>query len=184
MKKSLVYFLAPIVGLIIFGAIYWNFSSGYEATEAAKTLKIKQEKDAKLLKQAKDNEQAIKEANIAQEHRKAERAIKEAKDKADHDARQAAVDAKEKAYRDQDKFAKQVDRLEKDVKTEKDAIAKLEEDKKKSADELIFLRVYVRQADENVKSLKLVLDKISAADSAARAAAAAAAAAEAAKKNS
>ena len=53
MKKSLVYFLAPIVGLIIFGAIYWNFSSGYEATEAAKTLKIKQEKDAKLLKQAK-----------------------------------------------------------------------------------------------------------------------------------
>ena len=183
MKKSLVYFLGPIAGLIIFGAIYWNFSSGYEAKEAAKTLAVKQEKEAKLLKQAKDNEEAIKEANIAQEHRKAERAIKEAKDKADHDARQAAVDAKEKAYRDQDKYAKQVERLERDIKSEKEAIAKLEEDKKKSADELAFLRIYVRQADENVKSLKLVLDKISAADAASRAAAAAAAA-EAAKNNS
>ena len=167
MKKSLVYFLGPIAGLIIFGAIYWNFSSGYEAKEAAKTLAVKQEKEAKLLKQAKDNEEAIKEA----------------KDKADHDARQAAVDAKEKAYRDQDKYAKQVERLERDIKSEKEAIAKLEEDKKKSADELAFLRIYVRQADENVKSLKLVLDKISAADAASRAAAAAAAA-EAAKKNS
>jgi colicin import membrane protein len=182
MKKSLVYFLAPIVGLIIFGAVYWNFSSGYEAKEAAIALKVKQDKEAKLLKQAQDNEQAIKEANLSQERRKAERAIKDAKDKADHDARQAAVDAKEKAYRDADKYAKQVDRLEKDIKSEQDAIAKLADDKKKSADELIFLRGYVRQADENVRNLKLVLDKISAAD-AARAAADAAAAA-AAKKNS
>ena len=46
----------------------------------------------------------------------------------------------------------------------------------------MFLRVYVKQAEDNVKSLRTVLDKIAAAD-AARAAAEAAAAAAAKKKD-
>lgn len=182
MKKSLVYVLAPIIGLIIFGAIYWNFSSGYEAKEAAKALAIKQERDAKALALAKANEQAILEANAGVERRKREREAKDAKDKKDHEIRQAAADAKEKAYVDKEKFAKQVVRLENDLKTEKDAIAKLEDDKKKLTDEQAFLRVYVKQAKDNVAQLKTVLDKIAAAD-AARAAAEAAAAAAAKKKD-
>ena len=183
MKKSLVYILAPIVCLIIFGAIYWNFRSGYEQKEADKAAKIRAERDAKLMAQAKANEQAIKEANAGVARRKAERDAKEAKDKRDHDLRQAAVDARDKAAADRTKFNGQVTRLEGDVKSEKDAIAKLEEEKKKLTDEQAFLRVYVKQADDNVKTLKSVLDKIAAAD-AARAAAEAAAAAAAAKKNS
>jgi len=180
MKKSFVYFLAPIIGLIIFGAVYWNFSSGYEAKEAAKALKAKQEKEAKILEQARQNEKAIREANAGVLRRKAEREAKEAKDKKDHEARQAAMDAKDKAGADRDKFAKQVTRLEGDIKVEKEAISKLEEDKKRLVDEQAFLRIYVKQAEDNVKSLKNVLDRIVAAD-AARAAGEAAAAA--AKKN-
>lgn len=175
MKKSFVYILAPMVGLIIFGAIYWNFSSGYEAKEAAKALKTKQEKEARLLAQAKANEQAIKDANAGVLRRKAEREAKEAKEKKDHEARQMAMDARDKAGADRDKFAKQVTRLENDIKNEKDAITKLEEERKRLIDEQAFLRVYVKQADDNVKSLGTVLDKIVAAD-AARAAAEAAAA--------
>ena len=183
MKKSLVYILAPVIGLIIFGAIYWNFRSGYEAKEAAKLAKIRADRDAKLLAQAKANEAAIKEANAGVLRRKAEREAKEAKDKRDHDLRQAAVDARDKANADRQKFNTQVTRLETDLKNEKDAITKLEDEKKKLTDEQAFLRVYVKQADDNVKTLKTVLDKIVAAD-AARAAADAAAAAAAAKKNS
>ena len=175
MKKTFIYILAPIVGLIIFGAVYWNFSSGYEAKEAAKALKLKQEKDAKLLAQAKANEQAIKDANAGVLRRKAEREAKEAKDKKDHEARQAAMDAKDKAGIDANKFAKQVTRLESDIKTEKESIAKLQDERKRLIDEHAFLRIYVKQAEDNVQSLKDVLDKIAAAD-AARAAAEAAAA--------
>jgi len=182
MKKNYVYFLAPLVGLIIFGAVYWNFSKGYAAREAERIRLEKQKKEDKLRAQAKANEQAIREALAAQERRKADRAAKEAKDKADKEARTAAVEAKEKAYRDQEKFGKQVDRLEKELQAEKDAITKLENDKKKFTDEQAFLRIYVKQAEDNVKSLMQVIDKIAAAD-AARAAADAAAAA-AAKKNS
>jgi len=182
MKKNYVYFLAPLVGLIIFGAIYWNFSKGFAERETKRIAAEKQKKEDKLRAQAKANEQAIREALAAQDRRKAERAAKEAKDKADKEARAAAVEAKEKAYRDQEKFGKQVDRLTKEIQTEKDAIAKLESDKKKFTDEAAFLRVYVKQAEDNVKSLMQIIDKIAAAD-AARAAADAAAAA-AAKKNS
>lgn len=182
MKKKYAYFLAPLVGLIIFSAIYWNFSKGLDAREARRVAAEKQKKEDKLRAQAKANEQAIRDALASQEKRKAERAAKEAKDKADKDARAAAVEARDKAQRDQRKLSDQVKRLEADILSEKEAITKLESDKKKSIDEAAFLKVYVKQAEENARTLSQVLDKIAAAD-VARAAADAAAAA-AAKKNS
>lgn len=184
MKKKYAYFLAPLVGLIIFGAVYWNFSKGLTARETARIAAEKKKKDDKLAQQAKDNEKAIREAVASQERRKAERAAKDAKDKADKDARAAAVEAQDKANRDQLKFAQQVERLEKDVQTEKDTITKLEGDKKKFTEEQAFLRIYVKQAEDNVRSLTQILDKIAAADAARAAADAAAAAAANAKKNS
>jgi colicin import membrane protein len=86
-----------------------------------------------------------------------------------------------KADRDQQKLAQQVERLEKDVKVEKEAIAKIEEERKRAVEEENFLKTYVKQAEANTKSLAEVIDKITAAD-AARAAADALAASKA--KNS
>ena len=183
MKKKYAYFLAPLVGLVIFSAIYWNFSKGIAARDAAHQAAVDQAKKEKADKQARDNAKAFAEAVATGERRKAERAAKDAKEKKDHDDRQAAVEARDKANRDQIKLAQQVDRLEKDIQTEKDAITKLEGDKKKSTDEQAFLVAYVKQAEDNARMLSQVLDKIAAAD-AARAAADAAAAAAAAHKSS
>ena len=180
MKKKYVYFLAPLIGLVIFGAVYWNFSKGLAAREARHQAAIEQAKKDKLEKQARDNAKAIADALAAQEKRKIERAAKEAKDKKDHDDRATAVEAQGKAERDQRKIAEQVKSLEKEIQAEKDAIAKLEVDKKKSADEQAFLVNYVKLAEDNARQLSQVLDKIAAAD----AARAAAEAAEAAKKKS
>jgi hypothetical protein len=182
MKKKYVYFLAPLIGLVIFSAVYWNFSKGLAAREARHQADIEQKKKDKLEKQAKDNAKAIADALAAQDKRKAERMAKDAKDKKDHDDRAAAVEAQGKAERDQRKLAEQVKSLEKDIQAEKDAIAKLESDKKKAADEQAFLLGYVKLAEDNARQLSQVLDKIAAAD-AARAAADAAAAADK-KKNS
>ena len=44
MKKAYIYFAAPFVGLIIFGALYWDFSSDYEQVEADKLAKVKKGK--------------------------------------------------------------------------------------------------------------------------------------------
>lgn len=180
MKKKYIYFLAPLIGLVIFAAVYWNFSKGLAAREARHQAAIEQAKKEKLDKQAKDNAKAIADALASQERRKIERAAKEAKDKKDHDDRAAAVEAQGKAERDQRKIAEQVKGLEKEIQAEKDAIAKLEIEKKKSTDEQAFLVNYVKLAEDNARQLSQVLDKIAAAD----AARAAAEAAEAAKKKS
>lgn len=166
MKKKYVYFLAPLAGLIIFAAVYWNFSKGFDAREAKRLAAEKQKKEDTLREQARKNEQAIREAVASQELRKAQRAAKDAKEKKDKDDRTAAVEARDKADRDQRKLAQQVERLEAEIKAEKDAIAKLESDKKKSIDEQAFLRTYVKVAEENVRNLTQVIDKIAAADAA------------------
>ena len=166
MKKTYVYFLVPLIGLIAFGAVYWNFSSGYEAKVAQKAKVQRDIREEKLRVEAKNREQAIKDALAAQERRKVEKAAKEAKEKADQEARQLAVEARDKANRDQIKLAQQVERLEKDIKVEKEAIAKIEEERKRASDEEKFLKTYVKQAEANTKSLTEVLDKITAADAA------------------
>jgi len=180
-KKNYIYMLVPVVALVLFGAYYWQFSKGLAAREAQHQAAEDQKKKEKLEKQALDNKKAMDEAVAAQAKRKAEREAKDAKDKKDKDDRAAAVEARDAADRAQRKLNEQVGRLEKEVQTEKEAIAKLEGDKKKYTDEAAFLKTYVKQAEDNARSLSQVLDKIAAAD-AARAAADAAAAAEA-KKN-
>jgi colicin import membrane protein len=175
MKKTYVYFLVPLLGLIIFGAVYWNFNAGYEAKEAAKKAAIQQAKREKLEKEARDREIAIKDALAAQEKRKQEKAAKEAKDRADKEARLAAIDARDKANRDQARLQGQMERLQKDVKTEQEAIAKLQADKEESVKQYNFLKDYVKQAQANTKKLYQVVEKIAAADAAKAAADAAAA---------
>jgi prophage DNA circulation protein len=110
--------------------------------------------------------------------------IQEAKDAADKDRREKAMQAKYRAQRESEKLANQAKRIQKEIEDEKKEIAKVEEDKKRLVDEAAFQREYVKKAEDNVRSLQTVLDRISAADAAAEAAAkaAAAAAAAAAKK--
>jgi hypothetical protein len=175
MKKTYLYFLVPLIGLIAFGALYWDFSKGYEAELANKARVVRLAKEEKLKQEAKNREQAIKEALAAQERRKIEKAAREAKEKEDQDARQLAIEARDKANRDQIKLGQQVERLEKDIKLEKDAIAKIEDEMKRAVEEQQFLKTYVKQAEANTKSLAEVLDRIAAADAAKAAADAAAA---------
>lgn len=180
MKKA--YFIFPLLATLIFFGFWWNFNSTYEAKEAEKAKQVRLEREAKKRQEAEDRAKAIKDALVAQETRKKEREAKELKDKADREARELAIDERNKSAQDVTKLTKQRDQLNFDVKNEKEALVKLDEQKRKSFDEQAFLKEYVRKAEANVKGLSEVLDKIAAAD-AARAAAEAAAAA-AAKKNS
>lgn len=164
MKKTYVYFLVPLIGLIIFGAVYWNFSAGYEAKEAMKVNRAKKERQDKLLAEAKNREIAIADALKGQELRRKQKEQKDAKERADRDARELAIEAQRKAHDDETKFKKQVDRLKAEIKAENEAIAKLQEEKKKYESEEAFLRSYVKLAEANVKELMKVLDRIADAD--------------------
>ncbi len=178
MKKAYVIF--PFLGLIIFIGIWWNYHTDYKERAQQKIVQARAEFDGRRLQEARDREVAIKDALAAQEIRRQERAVKEAQDIADKEARQLAEENERKSAREKQKFSTQVDRLSKDIETEKVAMAALEEQKRKAAVDLGMLREYVRLAQANEKALLTTLDRIAAAD-AARAAAEAAAAAAAKK---
>ena len=182
MKKAYIYFLVPVLGLVAFGAVYWNFSTNYEKVEADRAAVLQKVKNDKLADENRTREKAIQEANVAQQKKKEERAAKDAKDRKYREDRENAVQARNKALSESDKFKKQADRLTKEITAIKEEIAKIEEDIRRSADEENFLKDFVNKVEANRKSLTEVLERIAAADAAAEAVAKAAAAAAAASK--
>lgn len=140
---------------------------------AAQKKAIEDKKKAEL----DARKQAIEDATrLAQEQRIREKKEKEEKDQKEKEA-DAAIEAREKAARDQKKLTGQVVRLTKDIEEEKIAIAQVEDIKKQSVEEAAFLQKAVKESETNVKGLQTVLDKIKAADDARAAADALAAAA-------
>jgi len=184
MKKTYVYFLVPLLALIVFGAIYWNFLSTFDAKEEAKRKADKDKREAKLRLEAENREKAIKGALDAQERRKKERDAKEAKEAKDREIREAAIESRNKARNEREKFSRQVDRLKNDVRIEKEAITKLESTKKGLIEDEAFLKDYVKKAEANDKQLADVIEKIDIADKAAAERAKALADAAAKAKNS
>jgi colicin import membrane protein len=171
------YVIVPLLSLLIFGGFYWNFATEYADKQKAKELAIRKAKEEKVKEEAQARRVAVEDAIRLQETRKKEKIERDEKDRLEKEARQNAIDARDKAYRDQEKLAKQVDRLNKEIAAEREALAKIEDTKKLNREEEAFLRQFVKQAESNVKRLAEVIDKIDAADKARAEAAAAAAAA-------
>jgi hypothetical protein len=182
MKKSKIYFIVPILALGIFFAYYVKFSSEYDAKQAAVVAADKAVRAEKLRLEAEAREKAINDANEQQKVRKQARKDRDAMELKQRDDKENAQLNASKADQEQQKLARQVDKLTKDVKTVKDEIAKIQDESKQSVEEEAFVREYVTKAEENQAKLAVVMQKIIDADVAA-ARAAALAAAEA-KKNS
>lgn len=165
MKKNLyIYFVVPLVGLIVFFGFYWKASKEFDEREAAVVRKARDAKEAKLKQEAANRELAVKQALELQEKRRAEKKIKDEREAKEAEARAAAVQARSKASRDADKIEASVKRLQKDIEDEKKEIVKIQADKKRFGDDQTFLMEYVKQAETNVKNLRGVLEKIAEAD--------------------
>ncbi len=186
MKKSYVYFAAPLIALLVFFfGFYWNAHKNYEQREADKIKAVQDEKRAKLEKEAKDREVAVKAALELQDKRRAEKKARDERETKDKETREQARQAREKASRDADKLEQQVRRVQKEIEAEKKDLIVIQAERKQTVDEQNFLKEYVKKAETNQKSLQGVLERIDAANKAAEdaARAAAAAAAAAAKKS-
>jgi hypothetical protein len=182
MKKSYLYFIVPLVLLALFGVIYYQYASTYDARMEAMAKAQQKEREEKIQKDNESKKKAVEEALAAQDRRKKEKAEKLAREEKEREDRDRAVQARAKAKEDSRKLADTVIRLKKEVADNKKDIEEIEADKKRSSDEIAFLKEYVKKAQANRQSLTLVLEKIEAADRAAEAAAKAAAAAATQKK--
>jgi hypothetical protein len=159
------YIIGPLVGLLVFGAIYWNFSQGFaEKVKLEETRKV-EERRARILREAEQHKKAIEEANAAALKRKAERAAKEKKDEEERLAHQDLVDRRSRAFDDVNKRLRpQVDRLKLEADDVKAEIATLDMQKKQYLDEETFLRTFVRTAEANAKTYYDLLDKLAEAE--------------------
>ncbi len=169
------YIIWPLVGLLVFGAFYWNFNKGFVERQRIEEAKVKEQRKQRMLAEAEARKKAIEAAIIAQQKRLADRAIKEKKEEEEKAQRAALIDRRNRAFDDVNKRLRpQLERLRNDAGDIKDQIAKLELEQKESQSEEAFLRDYVRKAEANVQSYGALLDQIAAADKARADAAAAA----------
>ena len=172
------YWIAPLLALLVFGAVYSNFKSGYDARLKSRQEHMQAEKQARLQAETEARRKAVDAAVRAQAERKKERDAKEAEERALKNARQASLDARDLAFHEQEKLTKQIESLKRDIASEQNAVAKINGELQASIEERAFLKAYIAKAQNNVKALEEVLAKIGAAE------AARVAAETAAKKNS
>lgn len=155
-----VYLLIPLAALLAFGGVYWNFTRVAAERTVAAEARARADKEARYQADLADRRKAVALANAAQEEHKRELADKAARDKADRDVRQAALDARDKAYLLQDKTARQVERLAKDLEAEQAEIARLTDSIAVQRSEAAFLVEFKTKAAANLEHLQTLLTRL------------------------
>ncbi len=178
MNKS--YFVWPVIGLLVFGVFYWNFSQEYAQKQKDRLAKIEKDRQERITQEMERRNKAIQDATKAQIERNAARHAKEVEEQRQNDLRDALMERRQHAFEEVNRHLRpQLDREKGDADVVKGDIAQLELQKKQFLDEEAFIRKFTRIAEANVKTYYDLLDKIKAAEDAH---AAAEAAAKAAKK--
>lgn len=173
-----VYILVPLIGLLIFGGFFFNFSKNYQANIEARQAAAAADLKGKQQAEIKGREEAYKAAIVAQEKRKQERLEKERKEEADKQLQLDLLDKRTRTFDEMKRNRERVEVLKKDLAVVQEDIKKLESERKRNVDEQAFLKTYVKQAEANARYYYDLLDKIAAAELAAIEAAKAAAAAK------
>lgn len=165
--KNKIYFFVTVACLLVFGAAYHNFDSGYEARIAAVKKAADDEKKIAAAHDIEVRAKAVKDAVAAQEKRKAEQLALEKDEEARKVARQDAEDARAKAFDDRRRARDQADRLRKEVDTVTAELTKVKEQKAQLEQEKTFLVQAVAQVRANAKTYQELLLKLEAVDAAA-----------------
>lgn len=176
------YIIWPLLGLVVFGAFYWNFDQGYNARERQKLIQEQKAKEEHIQLELAQRKKAIEDATIAQEQRNAARHAKEEKEQREKDLRNQLMDRRQNAFDDVNRHLRpQLDRLKTEADSVKGEIDQLTLQKQQFVDEESFIRKATRETEDNMKTYYDLLQKIKEAEDAH--ALAEAAAAKAAKKD-
>ncbi|MDR1497021.1 MAG: hypothetical protein LBS59_01215 [Puniceicoccales bacterium] len=181
MSKS--YVIIPVLALGAFGYFYHGFVEEDHARQTTRRLAEKQQRDTKLAAETAARKKALDDALAAQNARKKARETREAAERARADKRAAAIDARDKSFRENEKLTRQKSRLQREIAVEDTALAALAADQKTADSESSFLQKYTAAATQNTAALQALLDKIVALERAAAEYAAAERARAAAAKN-
>jgi colicin import membrane protein len=159
-----VYFLFPIIGLLVFGGYWFSFSIEYSKKIEAQKISEVRAREEKAHQDQINREKAVRDATDANNARIRQRDAKKAKEKKEKDDREAAIELKNKARGEMFKLLSQAERLSKDVTALKEENSKIGENIDRIKKEYEFLKIYVQKAEDNVKLISVVTPKIEKAD--------------------
>ncbi|CAM2858710.1 hypothetical protein [Rariglobus hedericola] len=161
-----IYFTAPIVALVLFiGAYTWS-RSGFAERDEARRIELKAAHEAKAATERAAREKAIAEALVFNEQRKKERLEREAREAAEREARAVALEARDLAFREQERLTRQIQRLKRELSTEQEAVNRLQIDRDAALSEQTFLKAFVPESRANAAALTRVINQIAAAEAA------------------
>lgn len=161
-----VYFLAPLLALLVFAGAYTVSRKGQLERAEARRIALKADQDTRRSAEVEARRAALDESLRVQARRKKERAENEAREAAAREARAAALDARDLAFREQERLARLIERLKRDIAAEQEAVDRLQIDHDATAAEQDYLKTFVPQARANAAALERVLSQIAAAEAA------------------
>jgi hypothetical protein len=157
---SKAYVIGPAAALCVFIGVYSFHRGELREREAAKAAAAAAEQQARLEAEQEARRVAMAEAIKAAEQRKLEREAKEARENAERAARQLALEARDKAFREQEKTARQIERLKKELEAEQTLLDRLAEERRAAEAEKAFLVEFVAKAQTNVQALRGLLTRL------------------------
>ena len=183
MKK--IYFIIPIVLLIVFVFFYLGAQKGIHDREVAKQAQQQKERENRQRQEEEARKKAYDEANAQALERIKEINDKKAEEDRQIAERQAATDVRDIAFRERESLSKQVNQLTSDLLVAKEQKAKVEEQLKIQKTQVDYLKTAAADVAQTKSVYENALQKLENAERAftqAQQAAAAAAAATATKK--
>jgi hypothetical protein len=153
MKIKHIYTIAPLVGLLVFGIVYSHHRSVQKVEQAARQALVKTEQAARVAAQEESRRLAFADAIAHQEKRKAAKDALAKLEEAAKARREAAILARDDAFRAQGKIAKNVERLVREIAAEHESITRFQRDLDAANAESAFLRDYVATATAQRKAL-------------------------------
>lgn len=156
------YFIAPLVLLLAFIGYHGVHRSGYQQREIEKTAAAQAELETRREAELVARREAMTQAIAAAEQRKKEREEKAARLAEEQAARQFALDARDAAFRDQERSARHIERLKKNIEAEQTELARLAAERRTAQAEHAFLQEFVAKSSANVRALETLLARLDA----------------------
>jgi chromosome segregation ATPase len=154
------YLIAPAVLLAAFIGIFIVHRSGYEERKAQAAAAALAAHEAKLRAEAEARKAAMADAIAQAEQRRAEREARLAREAREREIRQAALDARDRAYRDRERLTRQAERLRRELDEVRAEIATLATARALAESEKVFLEQFVAKARENAQELQMLMSRL------------------------
>ncbi|AHF93808.1 hypothetical protein OPIT5_30235 [Opitutaceae bacterium TAV5] len=163
LRPSALYTVAPLLALAVFAGFYWRHAATWKERQRTEAAARIEEQRQRIAAEQEARRIAYAEAIAAQEKRKREREEREARRREREAARDAALARRDQAGSQRDQLVRTLQRLEKDIPPEADALEKYQRELKAIAAEQAFLTGYLAEARQDRTRLAATATRLTAA---------------------